>query len=485
MRPARVVTRDSLRRLCVHSPHSSHKRQAPSGTGNPAYIIEATHGAVASENEACSILGVNVLKMGGNAVDAAVSTTLCIGIGYGGGGFMTVRIPPSSASASSQVYSIDFREVAPALANSTMYVGKPDAAAFGGLSAGVPGELRGLEEAHKRWGSLPWSTLVEPAAELARGWKVGKELGRRIQWFDDMMLEDPDWRAIFAPEGSLLKEGDIIRRTNLSHTLAAVAAGGADALYKGPIADAIVKKVRETGGIMTLEDLAKYRVNVAPSLRGSYRGKKIYSPHAPTSGGHYDDFVEEGRTVDTIFSNMTDDRTHSPDFYKPIYDIQIDHGTSHSAVLDKNVLGSRVMDPVTGIILNDEMDDFSTPGFPNRFGLYPSPFNYPEPGKRPLSSTVPIILEHEDGSFYLAIDWGMDISAAIEYGRLHDQLYPLQVDADSVYSTEVLDGLKAKGHNITVSDINRVAAVVQAVVKKGNRIYAASDSRKNGIAAGY
>lgn len=94
---------------------------------------------------------------------------------------MTIRIPPSSPNVSSEVYTIDFREVAPALANTTMYVGDPMKSLFGGLAVGVPGELRGLEEAHKRWGSLPWSDLVQPSIKLARGWRVPTELARRIQ----------------------------------------------------------------------------------------------------------------------------------------------------------------------------------------------------------------------------------------------------------------------------------------------------------------
>jgi len=100
--------------------------------------------------------------------------------GVGGGGFMTVRIPPTNASATSEVYTIDFRETAPALANTTMYNANPRSAAYGGLAVGVPGEVRGLEEAHKRWGTLPWERLVEPSVTLAAGWEVDKELGKRI-----------------------------------------------------------------------------------------------------------------------------------------------------------------------------------------------------------------------------------------------------------------------------------------------------------------
>lgn len=189
------------------------------------------------------------------------------------------------------------------------------------------------------------------------------------------------------------------------------------------------------------------------------------------------------------------------------------------------IFGSRVLDPETGIILNDEMDDFSIPDVPNKFGLYPSPCtniplsllrnadaltdNFPEPGKRPLSSTVPTIIEHLDGSFYIAIggsggsrifssvfqvllnlDRGMDVSQAIEYGRLHDQLYPLSVDADDVLPMHILRDLRERGHNVTskfwsfstsvildltlflsiVADVNRVAAAIQAVVNNDSVI---------------
>ncbi|KAI0645531.1 gamma-glutamyltranspeptidase [Trametes meyenii] len=551
----------------------STRTRVPSGTWNPAYLVRASNGAIASENELCSEIGVNTLKDGGNAVDAIVSTTLCIGVvnmfssGIGGGGFMTVRIPPSSPNTSSEVFTVDFRETAPALSNKTMYVDNPKAALWGGLSVGIPGELRGLEEAHRRWGTLPWKRLVQPAVKLAEGWTVQTELARRLRMFAPLMLNEPDWRAVFAPEGRLLREGETIRRTNLSRTLATIAEEGPGAFYKGPIADAIVNKVRETGGILSHADLEGYEAHVQRALKGSYRGRKVYTPHAPTSGPvlihmlnlmeHYEELVEDGRTLlnvhrfieamkfgfaartrvgdpafhdnvqkiheiptkeyaEEVFANITDDRTHPPEYYHPIYDVVVDHGTSHSSIVDKDgmavaltttvnlVFGSAVLDPVTGVILNDEMDDFSTPGAPNAFGLYPSPYNYPEPGKRPLSSTVPMIMEHADGSFYLAIggsggsrifpavfqvilnlDWGMDVSAAVEHGRLHDQLFPLMVDADDILSPTLLDGLREKGHNITVSDTSRVAAVIQAVVKPNNTVYAASDSRKNGVAAGY
>ena len=174
---------------------------------NTAYLIRAAHGAVATENKLCSDIGVDVLKDGGNAVDAAIAATLCIGVvnmfryganystktsvwpythdicssGIGGGGFMTVRLPAPSTNMSSAGWTVDFRETAPAAANSSMFSHDPQLSKFGGLSVGVPGELRGLAEAHRRWATLSWKRLVQPAVQLAEGWKVTTELARRIQ----------------------------------------------------------------------------------------------------------------------------------------------------------------------------------------------------------------------------------------------------------------------------------------------------------------
>jgi gamma-glutamyltranspeptidase/glutathione hydrolase/leukotriene-C4 hydrolase len=230
---------------------------------------------------------------------------------------MTLRIPPRPGSSKSEVYSIDFRETAPALSNETMFVDNPVSALFGGLSVAVPGEVRGLQEAYQRWGSLPWKRLVDPSVALANGWEVDKELGRRLpvgisrvifgacltfdKWFSELMLNNPDWSAVFAPDGRLLKEGEIIRRTKLARTLSVIGEEGPDVFYKvawhlswhervliitlqGPIADSIVRKVRATGGILSHEDMETYSVKVERALEGTYRGRKIYTTHAPTSG---------------------------------------------------------------------------------------------------------------------------------------------------------------------------------------------------------
>ena len=159
---------------------------------------------------------------------------------------MTVRIPQSPGQKS-EAWTVDFRETAPHLTNKTMFIDDPLLARSGGLSVCIPGELRGLEEAHRRWGKLPWKTLLEPNIALAKGWRIGSELERRMQVsfsspllgktklhksYSNLLLTNPDWSAIFAPDGHLLKEGDIISRINLSKTLSHIAKQGPGAFYK-------------------------------------------------------------------------------------------------------------------------------------------------------------------------------------------------------------------------------------------------------------
>jgi gamma-glutamyltranspeptidase/glutathione hydrolase/leukotriene-C4 hydrolase len=214
---------------------------------HPSYLIHAKHGAVASENESCSIIGVEMLKQGGSAVDAAIAATLCIGVlnmfssGIGGGGFMVIKPPNDKA------YTIDFRETAPSASNATMFLKDPLSSIWGGLAVGVPGEIRGLAEAHRRWGKLPWRDIFEPSVKLATRFRVTKMLAERLQVsrgskysFVDLMalqaagmfmVNDPDWAPIFAPDGALAREGDYISREVYSKTLEAIARDGPDAFY--------------------------------------------------------------------------------------------------------------------------------------------------------------------------------------------------------------------------------------------------------------
>lgn len=505
--------------------------------------------------------------------------------GIGGGGFMIVRDPrPCSTQehkngmqhCSSKVV-IDFRETAPSAAEERMYEGQPMKARWGGLSVGVPGELRGLEEAHRRFGRLPWKQLIAPSIALARSTYVSRELDSRLKRFGFLFAEDPDWAPTFInPDtGLLLRRGDQIKRTALANTLEAVAQQGAKAFYEGPIAESIASKVQSKGGILTVDDLSSYQALVHEAVQGTWKEYQVFTTPAPTSGpvllsmlqilGGYKGWTRDGmknklsyhrliesmkfasaqrtrlgdppflnqtalhvidnistkKTADIVRNRISDERTFDIDYYEPLYDILENHGTMHLSTLDDHGMavaltstvnlpfGSCVLDPVTGVILNDEMDDSSTPGVPNAFGLYPSPYNYPQPGKRPLSSTSPTIVEQANGDFYatlggsggsriygsvaqvlINLDWGLDVSAAIEHPRLHHQLLPTTVSAESTTDPSILDALRAKGHEVDVFDINSQVAEVQAIVAhaysgKMRHIYAASDSRKGGVAAAY
>ncbi|KAK4048201.1 hypothetical protein OIV83_004906 [Microbotryomycetes sp. JL201] len=560
------------------------------GGRNPSYLASGHGGAVASEVDVCSQIGVDVLKEGGTATDAGIAAALCIGTtnmfssGIGGGGFMVIRPSTSHSNLNencTRPIAIDFRESAPSAATPHMFSPRPDdpdfdparASRIGGLAVGVPGELRGLEAAYNACGGgVSWRRLFEPSIKLARRSKVGKELSRRLNSAiftkDPMsawMLDQDEWREVFAPAGRLLVQGETLRREAYAHTLDRVSKEGVDVFYTGDIAQSLVKAVQAAGGILTLEDFAAYAVDIKPAFQSTYLNRTMYTTHYPSAGPilanllntleTYDDFVDAGKNdltmhrfvealkfsfaartevgdpyfidnaerlaeiptkkyAKAVRANITDDRTHHLDYYHPRFDLREDHGTTHLSVIDQYgsaisltstvnlIFGSRVLDRDSGVILNDEMDDFSVPGVPNAFGLRPSPFNYPEGGKRPASSTSALIVESADGDVWLAaggsggsrifgsvaqvlmhLDWGYDVANAVEQQRLHDQLLPQLVTVESGYRPDIVDGLRTRGHNITEFDVNLGVAEVQAVVRDSvtGKMFATSDSRKNGL----
>jgi gamma-glutamyltranspeptidase/glutathione hydrolase len=248
-------------------------------------------GAVASESKLCSRIGTGLLRAGGNAADALVGTVFCVGVvgmyhsGIGGGGFMLVR------SAEGEYESIDFRETAPAAASEDMYQGNQNGSVFGGLAVGVPGELRGLEYLHKRYGKLGWETVMRPAIRLAEeGFEVGNDLVRYMDVATDFifgrnfLVEEPAWAEDFAPNGTRVKEGDMLTRKRYAQTLKAVAKGGADAFYTGPIAEATIAAIRASNGSMTLEDLRDYKIRSRAPLQTDYKDFKLTSVGAPAAG---------------------------------------------------------------------------------------------------------------------------------------------------------------------------------------------------------
>ncbi|OMH79278.1 Gamma-glutamyltranspeptidase 1 [Zancudomyces culisetae] len=524
-------------------------------------------GAVATDRKECSDIGLQVLKDGGNAVDAAIASGICIGLfnshssGIGGGGFMLIR------KSTGETEVVDFRELAPKLANETMYANDIKKAQIGGLSVGVPGELKGYELAHKKYGKLKWQRLFEPTVVYGRdGYKMGPVVNMVLESNAEFLRNREGFKDIFFnTDGSVKDASETIFRKNYAATLEKVAKEGADAFYKGEIAQQMVDSIVKNGGIISLEDLSSYEPKIRSSLEITYKDKKMITSPPPTSGSVVASifnmlelfessdkptvlelhrfieilkfgFSDRTRLADPEFNNLeeivktqlskehakqnkakiTDDRTHDFEYYEPEYADKEDHGTTHVAVVDKDgnavsltstinlLFGSRVMDPKTGVIFNDNMDDFSTPGTKNGFGLHPSPKNFVKAGKRPLSTTSGTIVLDKNGKVEYVVgasggsriltavaqvlrncmEYGMTIKQAVDSPRIHHQLLPDELMVEPYYPVDLVNGLREKGHNIV--EMAQVSSVVQAIrILSDGTIHAVSDGRKKGAPAAY
>ncbi|CAN6275897.1 unnamed protein product [Urochloa humidicola] len=248
-------------------------------------VVTSPHGAVAADDGRCSRIGRDALRQGGTAVDAAVAAALCLGVvspassGVGGGAFMLVRL----ADGTAVVY--DSRETAPLAASKDMYGGNETLKARGALSIAVPGEIAGLYEAWRRHGKLPWKRLVLPSARLARAFRISPYLRMQMEATRDGILSNRGIRALYAPGGDLLKVGEVCRNAELARALMAVAEHGPGAFYGGAVGERLVKDVREAGGILTAEDLRKYRVKVRRPLTENVMGLEVVTMPPPSAGG--------------------------------------------------------------------------------------------------------------------------------------------------------------------------------------------------------
>lgn len=452
-------------------------------------------------------------------------------------GFMLIRAPNGTYSF------IDFRETAPAAAYQEMYTNNTNPSLYGGLASGVPGELRGLQHLHENYGVLPWSSVVLPAARVAReGWIIGADLVRYMNSASytnasvvgNFLVEDPNWAIDFAPNGTRLGLGDRITRKRYAATLETIAALGPDAFYTGPLASTWINHIRATGGNMTLSDLADYKIAIRKPAAISYRNFHIHSCSAPSSGTvamsamkilegypsigwssttnqsthlfdealrfaygqrsnlgdpsfvpgleEYEQDMLSPETVSAVRSKINPRRTLNVSDYDPSgFESLETPGTSAITAADKNgmaialtttinlLFGSKVLIPETGIIANNEMNDFSVPGSSNAFGYIPSPSNYIRPGKRPLSSITPTIVEHANGTLYFltsaaggsriitstvqqlwnVLDRNLTAAEALAKPRLHDQLVPNQVSFEYAYDNSTVAYLQSLGHNVT------------------------------------
>ncbi len=265
----------------------------------PVVPVTARNGMVVTQEARASRIGTDILKRGGNAVDAAVAVGFAMAVTYpragniGGGGFMVIHLAGSKQKPAKNI-AIDYRERAPSATTRDVFLdasGKPDPAKSRdqGLAIGVPGTVAGLALAHGKYGSgkFTLAQLIEPAIELARkGFRTGDEFEDTGRSSIERMRRFPSTAKLFLkPDGSLIERGTLLVQADLANTLQAIAKSGPRAFYEGPIADRISAAVREAGGLMTSEDLKNYRAAERPVLRGSYRGLTILSMPPPSSGG--------------------------------------------------------------------------------------------------------------------------------------------------------------------------------------------------------
>lgn len=251
---------------------------------------EYQNGAVVTAHPLASQVGVDILKKGGNAIDAAIAVKFALAVVYpnagnlGGGGFMVYR------SKTGEVNSLDFREKAPAAAHKDMYLDKDgnpitDLSLYGQLAAGVPGAVAGMDEAFKKYGTLSWEVLIQPAIELAeKGFAITAMQAREFNSYKERFVKfNPNGAAII--KGGEWKEGDIFVQKELAETLKRIASQGRDGFYKGQTADYIVAEMKRGNGIMTHSDLENYKAIWRKPIVGEYKGHKIISMPPPSSGG--------------------------------------------------------------------------------------------------------------------------------------------------------------------------------------------------------
>ncbi|MFZ5672427.1 MAG: gamma-glutamyltransferase [Pseudomonadota bacterium] len=479
--------------------------------------VKAENGMVVTAQHLASRIGVEVMKEGGNAVDAAVAVGYALAVAWpsagniGGGGFMTIRFKDGTSTF------LDFRERAPLAATKTMYLdkdGKPveGLSLDGYLAVGVPGSVAGFEMAREKFGSKSRAELMAPAVKLAKkGFVLNQGDADTLARNAKRLAKDKAAAAIFLkPDGKPYQAGETLVQADLGSTLASISEKGPGAFYKGDIADKIVKASGEQGGILAKADFEHYSVRELAPVTCSYRGYDIVSSPPPSSGGliiceilnvlegypiSYLGFgsaetvhlmVEAMRFayvdrnsalgdpafVENPVAKLTD-KAYAAEIRGKIdkYRAGISKDlmpkgfgesteTTHYSIVDKDgnavavtytlngSFGAGVVAPGTGILLNNEMDDFTQkPGVPNLYGLVQGEANAIAPKKTPLSSMSPTIVS-KDGKVFMVIgspggsriititleaiinvvDHGMNIREAIDAPRIHHQWLP-----DTVY----------------------------------------------------
>jgi len=545
--------------------------------------VSAEHGMVVTAQAYATRVGVDVLKQGGNAVDAAVAVGYALAVVYpaagnlGGGGFVTLQL------ADGRRTFIDFRETAPLAATPDMYLDAngnvvPNLSSRGHLAVGVPGTVAGLEYLREKYGTLPRARLIAPAIKLAaQGFVLDQGDVDLLREGTGDFRKDAPSAAIFLSRGETRVAGSRFVQEDLARTLRNVSKRGAAGFYQGETAGQLVASSKAGGGILTQADLDAYRVRELPPLECDYRGFRIVSAPPPSGGGvilcemlhvlegyplaqygwgsaravHFEieamrhayvdrnhllgdpDFVRnpivqllDPAYAQRIRARIDPQRAGDSSKLKPGVEMREGTHTTHYSIADgsgnaiavtytlNDWFGARVTAKGTGVLLNDEMDDFTAkPGVPNMYGLVQDAANKIEPGKRPLSSMTPTIVLREGKPWMVVgtpggsriitavmltmlnvIDYGMDIQEAVDAPRIHQQWMPETTFVETrALSPDTAALLTSMGHLLTLPQPeNHVAAILigapalNAAPVPGVHFYGAIDPRRDtGLALGY
>ncbi len=529
-------------------------------------IAEGKNGMVTTQHFIATKVGEDILSKGGNAYDAAVAIGFSLAVvlpragNIGGGGFMVIH-----DSDTNKAYSIDYREKAPINSTNDMYLKKDGSfntqslSTFGHLASGVPGTVAGLWEVHQKFGSLPWSDLLEHAIDLAEnGFRITPYMSDILIKYNKKLSVFPSTKSIFQNQHPNF-EGEILIQKDLSKTLQLIALNGRDGFYKGFVANKINDSMALNGGLITNEDLENYNPVWRQPLISTYRGNEIITMGPPSSGGvhiiqmlnileQYDlkklthNSFEYISLLTEVMKYAYADRSKylgDPDFFKvPVLSItskayakkinsnisigistpsseilpgaNLDNEsfeTTHYSVVDSegNVVsstytlnssfGSGVVIEGTGILMNNEMDDFAAaPGIPNQFGLLGSEANEILPGKRPLSSMTPTIVMKNDELFFTTgspggariisavlqsilniIDFDMDLEQATVAKRIHHQWQPDLLQIESSIDSAIKEKLLDARYDIKIIT---PATCLQTIMFKDNIFYGYGDYRR-------
>jgi gamma-glutamyltranspeptidase/glutathione hydrolase len=536
---------------------------------SPAMAVpdEGTRIMISAPSHYAVDAGKAISAKGGNLIDVAVTVGLTLAVtnpsnaSLGGGGFALV-------SMGQGVEVLDFREAAPAATSPDFYVNREKGASWnGGTAVGVPGVAAGLWALHQKYGKLKWADLFESATKLALDGIEFSGTESRYSETQKDRLNPAGFKHFFKTPQQHYRPGEILRQPALAQALNLYREQGPDGFYKGPVAQDISATVQATGGVITLADMAAYKVRWLQPLETEFNGYKVYMMPPPSSGGavikaafelfgKVDIQQQEPLSINEIHlmaevlnrafrgrALLGDPDYHKNPFAKilseeyldemaqtidisravqlePLVDKAVDDSneTTQFSILDaagnaisltvtlNGSYGSGVVSEKYGISLNNEMDDFTTrPGEPNMFGLVQGFGNRVQPGKRPLSSMSPTLVE-KDGkivmtlgaaggpriissviqTIYRVLVTGLDIDRAVQFPRVHHQFLPNKLYMDEFkFSPEVVAGLQQRGHETVPQRPSYLGRIKAVRLNDKNYLEATFDNRSEGAVGGF